>query len=168
MNSWKRNASILMVSALKLFCFRGAAFSGTMHTISGTVRYPEGESAVSAVFSAYFTARTGETLTQSSAGCGYSAGYYWVQCGNLPSSWSAGEVLHIDLNNGTGRTASGEGTLTNNANDPRNLVMSALPPRSITISTSPPGPTVTVDGTPYSGTQVFKWDVGSSRIRNIA
>jgi uncharacterized repeat protein (TIGR02543 family) len=142
-------------------------YSGTPHSVSGIVTYSEGGSPSSANFTAYIKSRTGETQTQSSAGCGYSGGYYWVQCGNFPTSWNAGDVLHIELNDGAGRSISGEVTLTNDANDPLNLVLPQLPPKSITITTNPSGLAFTVDGTLYSSAQVFSWQVGSSHTISV-
>jgi uncharacterized repeat protein (TIGR02543 family) len=143
-------------------------YSGTPHSVSGIVTYSEGGSPSSANFTAHIKSRTGETQTQSSAGCGYSGGYYWVQCGNFPTSWNAGDVLHVNMNDGAGRSTSGEVTLTNEANDPLNLVLPQLQIKSITITTNPSGLAFTVDGTPYSGAQVFSWQVASSHTISVA
>jgi hypothetical protein len=97
--------------------------AGTMHTVGGTVTYSGGGSPSSATFTAYITSRTGEVLTQSSFGCGYGGGSYWVQVGNFPTAWTAGEVLHVELTDGAGGYASGNKTLTNASGEQLNLTI---------------------------------------------
>jgi hypothetical protein len=86
--------------------------AGTPHIVGGSVTYSGGGSPSSATFTAYITTRTGEVLTESSTGCDYSGGSYWVQVGNFPTAWAAGEVLHVELTDGAGGYASGNKTLT--------------------------------------------------------
>ena len=99
-------AGLYAISAVSLFA------SGTPHTVSGTVGYQSGGSPASATFSAYITSRPGEILTQSSGGCGYSGGYYWVQVGNFSTSWANGDQLKIDISDGDGSSTSGTITLS--------------------------------------------------------
>jgi hypothetical protein len=98
--------------------------AGTPHSVGGSVTYSGGGSPSSATFNAYITSRPGEVLTQSSSGCGYVGGSYYVQCGNFPTSWSIGDVFHIDLNDGMGGSTSGEITLTEDPVQQLNLVIS--------------------------------------------
>jgi M6 family metalloprotease-like protein len=75
--------------------------SGVNHTVTGQVfnsdlNHPaEGDIG----FSAFVTARTGEVLTESSAGCGYTGGYWTINAGNFETSWAIGEVLHLEVQN---------------------------------------------------------------------
>jgi len=112
-------------------------FAGTPHYATGTVTYSGGSFPSSLTFSAYIVSRPGEILTQASAGCYYNAptGQYAVQCGNFTTSWTAGDVLHIDVNDGAGGTASGNVTLTNNVYDVLDIVITLAPPPAPVIGT---------------------------------
>lgn len=111
----------LQVVVFSLFVINLKA--GTPHTVGGTVTYSEGGSPSSATFSAYITSRPAEVLTHSSSGCGYGGGSYWIQCGNFTTSWTAGEVLHVDLSDGMGGSTSDEVVLTTNSADQLNLII---------------------------------------------
>ena len=68
----------------------------------------------SITFNAWIIGREGEVLTESSFGCGYwnTEGWLWVECGNFPTDWTNGDVLHIEAYEpATGHTATGEITL---------------------------------------------------------
>ncbi len=112
--------------------------AGTPHGVGGTVKYSNLSSPATATFSAYILSRPGEILTQSSAGCSYvlylGIGYYSVQVGNFPTSWTAGDVLHVDLSDGLGGTASGQVTLTN---DPQQVLDLTIISATPDISASP-------------------------------
>ncbi len=97
--------------------------AGTPHIVGGTVTYSGGGSPPSASFSAYVTSRSGDILTQSSVGCGYSGGSYWVQVGNFDNAWTAGEVFRIEISDGTGGYVSGEIDLTNGPGDQLDLTI---------------------------------------------
>lgn len=104
--------------------------AATPHIVGGTVTYSGGGSPSPVTFSAYITSRSGDILTQSSVGCGYSGGSYWVQVGNFDNAWTAGDVFHIDLSDGNGGFVSGEITLTDNSGDQLDLTIS-LPDISV-------------------------------------
>jgi len=105
-----RCLSILWIAVI-LITNVAITIAGTPHTVYGSVTYNGGGSPSSVTFSAYITARPGNVLTESSIGCDYSSGQYYVQVGNF-SSWTADEVMHIDLSDGLGGSASGNVTLT--------------------------------------------------------
>jgi len=50
-------------------------------------------------FEAHIVGREDEVLTQDSPGCGYGSGWWQVMVGNFPTTWDAGDVLHVDLHN---------------------------------------------------------------------
>ncbi len=57
-------------------------------------------------FSAFITSRTPEKLTEQSPGCSIPGGYWIVQCSSFPSPWKAGDTLHVDVLDKTGRILS--------------------------------------------------------------
>ncbi|MBN1457716.1 MAG: PEP-CTERM sorting domain-containing protein [Sedimentisphaerales bacterium] len=67
------------------------------------------------LFDAWLLARSGEVGNQDSPDWGYGvlSGFISVNCGNIFSSWDAGDVLHIEaVQISTGYTGIGEYTLT--------------------------------------------------------
>ena len=118
-----KTRALYLLQAVVLSLFMLSLNAGTPHTVGGTVTYSGGGSPSSATFIAYITSRSGEVLTESSTGCGYGGGSYWIQCGNFSTSWTAGDVLHIDLSDGTGGSTSDEIVLTSNPADQLNLVI---------------------------------------------
>ena len=104
----KRCLSILWIAVI-LITNVAITIAGTPHTVYGSVTYDGGGSPSSVTFNAYITGRP-EVLDISDGG--YDGVKYWVQCGNFTTSWTAGDVLHIDLSDGLGGSASGEVTLT--------------------------------------------------------
>ena len=149
------------------FSFAGSdpfSEAGTPHTAFGKVEYLDHSIPSSVTFNAYITTRSADVLTQSSAGCVYNAGTgeWAVQCGNFSTNWTAGDVLHIDFDDGAGATGSDEITLTNNPFDNAGTTTLTRPTRQIIITTSPSGREFTVDGTTYSSAQTFNWEQGST------
>jgi hypothetical protein len=138
------------------FLLTGISAANVMHLVTGTIRYSGGNIPDSITFQAYITSRSGEVLTQNSSGCGYEDGYYWIQCGNFPSEWHAGDVLHIDVSDLNGFSSEGEVALTYAASDPLNIVIEIIT-YGITIGTNPEGLEFTVDDTVYSATRTFTW-----------
>jgi hypothetical protein len=134
--------------------------AGTPHYATGFVTYSGGGFPSSLTFSAYIVSRPGEVLTQASAGCAYysASGQYAVQCGSFTTGWTAGDVLHISVNDGTGGTASGEVALTNGSYDELNIVIVAAAPTAPTIGTitqptcADATGSVVLNGLPSSGT----------------
>ncbi|HDQ44015.1 MAG TPA: hypothetical protein ENN17_00775, partial [bacterium] len=111
-----------------LICSAMSLQGGTPHLGYGTLRYADGTTPASVTFSSYVTARPAERLTQSSFGCSYSGGTWTVQVGNFPTAWRAGEILHVDFNDGAGKTGSVELSLTNEpADDAGKTVLSQNP-----------------------------------------
>jgi hypothetical protein len=121
---------ILMI----LFC--PLLHAGTPHVAYGTLRYQDGSTPASATFQAYIIGRSSQVLTQASFGCSYSGGVWSVQCGNFPSAWSAGEILHVNFSNGSGKTGSVELSLTNDPGD--NAWMTTLSVQDGTVKLSMP------------------------------
>ena len=113
MKSYKKYLLVAILIVLS-----SSLFAGLPHTIYVEVsidsqnNHPE-----SVIFNARIVGRESEILTETSCGCGYIAedGLLFVQLGSFPAMWSAGEVLHIEVNNPSG--GHGEFTLTNNGGD---------------------------------------------------
>jgi hypothetical protein len=91
--------------------------NGTPHIAYGDLLYEDGSTPTQVFFNATISSRPGEVLTQDSFDCGYTGGTWYVQCGNFATSWSAGDVLHVDFDDGSGKTGSIEVTLTNDPGD---------------------------------------------------
>jgi hypothetical protein len=100
-----KHAKLLLAAALVLALLPAASWAGgTPKQLLGTIKYANGT--VPAVngevtFTAFITARPGETLTEISTGCGseyYDPDYWcWVEVGNFPTPWSVGETCQIDF-----------------------------------------------------------------------
>ncbi|MBN1790239.1 MAG: putative Ig domain-containing protein [Bacteroidales bacterium] len=107
-----------------------SSLSHTIHSVGGSVRTSLNTVPLNGemTFSAYITSRPTEILTQSSAGCAYSGGYWWVQCSTLPTGWAAGETMNISFTDaGSGEVGFISITLSNNPSDNAGLVtLSAL------------------------------------------
>lgn len=97
--------------------------SGVPHTVSGTVSYQQGGFPDSVIFSAYNQFRPDEILTENSSGCGYMDGYYWVQCANFTTSWQAGDMFSIQLQDLSIGFAADTVMLTNDSNDSLHLII---------------------------------------------
>ncbi|NQT24194.1 T9SS type A sorting domain-containing protein [candidate division KSB1 bacterium] len=91
--------------------------ANTPHMAYGTLQYQDGSTPASTTFQAFITDRSSEVLTHTSFGCDYSGGVWSVQVGNYPSPWSAGELLHVNFNDGAGKTGSIELSMTNDPGD---------------------------------------------------
>ena len=129
-NSVSKRFLLISIQSFVLLLMTMNIFAGTVHTVGGSVTYTGGGFPISATISAYITSRSGEVLS----GTYYpGTGQYDVQCGNFPTSWTAGDILHVDIDDGAGGIGSGEVVLTNNSNDVLNIVI--VPP-------SPPAPIV--------------------------
>jgi hypothetical protein len=112
-------------------------YAGTPHSVAGSVTYSGGGFPSSLTYTAYIESRPGEVLTQSSAGCAYYPDYaqFLIQCGSFSTAWKAGDVFHIDINDGAGGLASGEVILTYDPYDELNITLIQLP--DISISSDP-------------------------------
>jgi hypothetical protein len=100
-----RNVRLLLaLTACAVLLPSVAVAAGTPKQVLGTVRYSNGtvpQITGEVTFTAYITTRPGETLTETSIGCGseyYAPDYWcWVECGNFPTPWAVGETLRIDF-----------------------------------------------------------------------
>lgn len=77
---------------------------GTPKQLSGTVLYNDGTVPTTTgevTFTAYITSRPGETLTETSTGCGsqyITPDYYcWVEVGNFTTAWAVDDVCRIEF-----------------------------------------------------------------------
>ncbi len=75
--------------------------AGVNHTVTGKVfnsdqSIPE-DSEIQ--FEAYIASRPAEVLNETTVGCGYKSGYWFINVGNLPTAWSIGDTLHVDVRN---------------------------------------------------------------------
>ncbi|MDZ7271601.1 MAG: FG-GAP-like repeat-containing protein [candidate division KSB1 bacterium] len=131
------------------------------HRVAGKVRYPNGTIPPVATFTAFKTSYPDEVMTQSSPGCGYSSGSYWIQCENFPHTWTPGETLRVEVRDGGVGRGSASVVFSSAAVDSLNLVISVFT-RQITVATNPPGLQLRVDGQLYLAPQTFTWIEGSS------
>ena len=120
-----KNPFVQFLVLLLLFAIPGSfsLVAGTIHTVNGTVKYSDGTSPASVSYQANIVGRSSEILTQTSPGCGYGSGSYFIQCGSFPTNWTAGEQLTVSLNDNQGFSVSGTVTLTNNPSDLLNIVI---------------------------------------------
>lgn len=94
--------------------------AGTPHTAYGKVfnsdnSVPDDDEIT---FISYIVDRSGEVLTETSTGCGYSDGYWSVAVGNFPSEWSVGEILRTEVTNiVNGETGAVEVAMTDAGSD---------------------------------------------------
>jgi hypothetical protein len=94
--------------------------AGAPHTAYGKVF--NSDSSVPAddeiTFISYIIYRSGEVLTETSTGCGYSDGYWSVAVNNFPSEWSVGEILRTEVTNiVNGETGAVEVAMTDAGSD---------------------------------------------------
>jgi hypothetical protein len=100
-----KHAKLLLAAALVLALLPATTWAaGVPKQLLGKILYSDGTvPAISGevTFTAYITTRPGETLTETSTGCGseyYAPDYWcWVECGNFPTPWVAGETCRIDF-----------------------------------------------------------------------
>lgn len=136
------------------------------HRVAGTVRYPDGSIPATVTFTAFKAAYPSETLNQSSPGCGYSAGRYWIQCEKFPHTWTPGETLHVEVGDGGAGYGRGSVALSNASADSLHLAITEFV-RPATVATVPPGLQVVVDGQAYVAPQTFTWLQGSSHTLSV-
>jgi uncharacterized repeat protein (TIGR02543 family) len=151
-----------VVILVVLMTIPGFLDAGTPHMAYGKVQNSGGGAPSSCNFTAYITSRPGETLTQSSSGCGYDSGSgsWWVQCGNFATSWSTGDVVRINFNDGAGGTGSDNVTLSSNPSDDAGTTTLSGSTYQITIATNPSGLSIKVDGGTYTAPHTFTWNQG--------
>jgi len=92
-----------------------ACAQGTPHSVYVAVDNIDGLTPADGdlLFDAWLLARPAEAGDQSTFGWGYGMGLLSIECGNVFSTWTAGDVLHIEAEEvSTGYTGIGEYTLT--------------------------------------------------------
>lgn len=129
--------------------------AGADETIDVTMTINPGRNyPVAITFNSWIIGREAEILTESSFGCGYWAddGWLWVECGNFPTDWTNGDVLHIEVvEPSTGHTGSVEITLNWEAYQYSDDIL--LTP--VVVQPDPPtNLTITEDGTNVT----LNWD----------
>lgn len=132
------------------------------HLVYGTLRYSDDSIPESVTFNAYMQGRVDEVLTQTSVGCGYQDGQWWVQVANFGSAWDDGEVLVIEFDDLADGTGDDTYTLTNDAADNAGQTTLRRPAREIIIQVTPNTLDFVVDDTTYTGSHLFRWEQGLS------
>jgi hypothetical protein len=145
------------------------SIAGTPHVAYVSLQYSNGSKPVSLFFNAYITTRPAEILTETSTGCGYDSesGQWYVQCGNFSTGWTAGEIIHVDFEDGSATEGSVEVTLTNQPSDHALTTILTRYSHQITIDTDPAGLKFIANGTQYTSPQTFTWEQGSSHILDV-
>ena len=102
---------VVFVQILLLLTWAKQVYSGAPHEVSGTLKYADDTSPGSVSMTAYLLKRPVEILTEL-WGCSYQEGSWVVDCGFFPSTWSVGDLLHVDFDDGNGKTSTVEIFLT--------------------------------------------------------
>jgi len=121
------------------------------HVVYGTVRTSEGAIPAKGeiTFRAFITSRPEDVLTESSPGCGYEEGYWFVQCASFRRGWDIGETLAVHITHvGTGLLGIARGILTGAGSDNFDGVI--LPVQLITLTA-----TVQADQV------ILRWETGT-------
>ncbi len=113
---YKKNIIGLFLCIFLLGVF-GILNAQVPHLVYGDLLYTSEANPTTASFDAYIIGRQSETLDENSLNCGYQNGIWQVQCGNFPTNWTTGDILHVDFDDGSGNTGSIEVTLTNESED---------------------------------------------------
>jgi hypothetical protein len=83
---------------------------GTNHIVTGQLFFAGAPTVSPAdgtiTFNANITSRPGEVMTESTVGAGYSSGYWYINAGNFPTAWSAGDQLHVTFTCSDGEDAT--------------------------------------------------------------
>ncbi len=103
---------IVVIQIFFLLIWKTQAYSGAPHIVSGTLKYANDTSPASVSILAHLVKRPTEVITG-----GYSGGDWTIQCGSFPSTWSIGDILRVDFDDGNGKTASAEIFLTTEETD---------------------------------------------------
>ena len=137
---------------VNLLAFMGGKVYAIAHSAIGTVQTSFGSipSESSLTFTAYIVGRPSEKLYNTSGGCGYydATGAWYVGVGNFPTSWSNGEVLHIDFTDSqTDETGSDEVTLSDQTvQDNGGLTVLTAPAETVSAPSAPSGPSTGYKG----------------------
>ena len=91
------------------------SFAGVTHVVYGELQYSGGGHPANVSWNAFITTRPGEVLHENSTSSLYNAptGNFIIDCWAFPTNWQAGDILHVDFNDGSGSTGTTEITLTN-------------------------------------------------------
>ena len=157
---WLRLRTDAAILCLLWVLAPGLSAGPVMHLAGGTVRYENGTIPTTLHFRAFIVNRPLEVLTDSSAGCGYQDGYYWIQCASFPTPWKAGDDLRLEIRDTGGHGVSSSILLTHKSLDQRDLVI-VFPNFSVTLTTNPPGLQMEIYGQTYTSPQTFDWIEGS-------
>ncbi|MBN2413904.1 T9SS type A sorting domain-containing protein [candidate division KSB1 bacterium] len=170
-----RHVSFLFIATIlfiiNLFSFVDV-FAQAPHSVGGRLEYSDGTHPASVTWSAYLTKNPGKTINQDAPGSEYygaSSGEFIIQISgvNALPEWSAGDVLHIDFNDGDGYTASLDVTLTTEPYEYVGTVTLIRYPRQITITTNPSGLQFIADGSTYTAPHTFTWEQGSGHTLDV-
>jgi hypothetical protein len=120
------------------------------HTLTGTVTIPGNGFARndSTFFYCYlvdYTGSPGDTLKETSTGCGYHDGIYWIQCANFSNPWSPGKLIRIEVWEFFGGSATEELVLTGEPYDQLNISLQGS----------------TIEDPPYVSTQIKTYIEGA-------
>lgn len=109
--------TIMLRLILLSFIITQSLTAASPHLLAGSVTIPGYGSPANGIveFVSYlvdYTGDPGDTLTHESGGCQYENGYYWVQCASFENQYTPGMVIHIDIWEDNGGSASYECVLT--------------------------------------------------------
>ncbi len=119
-----KGVCIFFISLFFLGIIPGIAGAGTPHTIYGTLKNSDDSVPANGTIKieAYVEGRQGEVLTESSTGCGFKDGMWWIEIGNFPTPWSIDEELHIATTN-TSTKEKNDGRTGLNENGYQNIAL---------------------------------------------
>lgn len=151
------NKKLLKLLAL-FFCLgiQIAKAGDVPHLVGGTVRLEDGSTIESIQFNAYIFSRPAEVLTETSLGCGYEDGYYWIQCSSFLTDWDSGDLLIVNLYDINGHSEQKDVTLTYASVDTLNFIL-PFTRYTYKIQTQPAGLPCWIDGIEQITPVTFSW-----------
>jgi len=154
---------IICIFLAGLINLSSGVYAGVTHVVYGELQYSGGGHPASATWNAFITTRPGEVLHENSTSSLYNAptGNFIIDCWAFPTNWQAGDILHVDFNDGSGSTGTVEITLTNDPQQYAGVVSLGGVTRQITLTTNPAGLQFTADGAVFTGPHTFTWGQGS-------
>ncbi len=163
----KKNLLILYLFIL-LF-FTGKSFADGFNLIGGHLQYSDGSFPADVDWNAYISTSPGTQIHKDAPGSKYDAVLHEFSIQLKDQlTWNAGDVLHIDIFDGSGGTVSTDVTLDNSGGQDVGTLTLIRPSHDITVTTSPAGRAFVVDGTTYTSSQTFPWEQGSSHSIQVA
>lgn len=152
----KKYFLFLLVSLLLCLLSQFARAGDVPHLVGGTIRLEDGSIVESVQFQAYIFSRPSEILTETSSGCKYENGYYWVQCGSFDSNWQAGELLIVNIFDDNGHNLQKNVTLSYSSLDTLNFIL-PFTRYDYTLQTQPAGLPCWIDGIEHQTPVTFSW-----------